>query len=251
MPNKPASSEAVRRLVLLRTLVAALGERATPPWWRTQFLTYVGLRALDRVFPRTATQAALESTTVVARAAHDKRIGVGRRYHFFRLPANLEQSLIDALMKESFHTEAAAVLKKAQNELLQELAAIADSPTIPSGEGAIRLGPVGHLLETSGIAEMAAHYRASFATGHRLFPYFDECEAHLAGLWGSVASWPDRWGGRPDDRARPKAESATAVAEVGFRAGAKRAECGGVLPGARVARVPFLLVEEAAAGGRA
>jgi len=176
MPNHPASSEVVHRLVLLRALVAALGERTTPPWWRTQFLTDVGLRALDRVFPRTATQAALESTTVVARADHDKRIGVGRRYHLFRLPTNLEQSLIDALKEESFHTEATAVLKKAQNELLQELAAIADSATIPSGEGAVRIGPARQLLETSGIEEMAAYYRASFATGHRLFPYFDEEE---------------------------------------------------------------------------
>jgi hypothetical protein len=176
MPNKPASSEAVRRLVLLRTLVAALGERANPPWWRTQFLTDVGIRALDRVFPRTATQAALESTTVVARADHDKRIGVGRRYHLFRLPTNLEQSVLDALKEELFHTEATAVLKKPQHELLQELAAMAKSPRNPSGEGAIRIGPAGRLLETSGIAEMAAHYRASFETGHRLFPYFDEEE---------------------------------------------------------------------------
>jgi len=32
-----------RRLLLLRTIVAALGERTAPPWWRTRFLTDVGL----------------------------------------------------------------------------------------------------------------------------------------------------------------------------------------------------------------
>src|SRR5277367_6225467 len=56
-------------------------------------------------------------------------------------------------------------------------------------------------------------------------------------------------GGRRDDAAGTKQASTTEVEEVDFRAGAERAECGGVLPGARVARVTFLLVEEAAAGG--
>ena len=36
------------------------------------------------------------------------------------------------------------------------------------------------------------------------------------------------------------------MAKVDFRAGAKRAKCGGVLPGARVGQVAFLVVEEAA-----
>jgi len=38
------------------------------------------------------------------------------------------------------------------------------------------------------------------------------------------------------------------VARADFRAAAKWAECGGVLPRAEVARVAFLLVEETAAG---
>ena len=41
------------------------------------------------------------------------------------------------------------------------------------------------------------------------------------------------------------------MAEAGKRAGAERAECGGVLPGARVVRAVLLRLEEAAArGGR-
>src|SRR5208283_2476564 len=56
-------------------------------------------------------------------------------------------------------------------------------------------------------------------------------------------------GGRRDEAAGTKQASTAEVEEVDFRAGAGRAECGGVLPGARVGRVTFLLVEEAAAGG--
>ena len=43
----------IRQYLLLRTIIAALGERVTPPWWRTQFLTDFGLRTIARVFPRT------------------------------------------------------------------------------------------------------------------------------------------------------------------------------------------------------
>src|SRR5579883_605882 len=54
--------------------------------------------------------------------------------------------------------------------------------------------------------------------------------------------------GRHSDAARTEQESAGEVAAAGFRAGAERAECGGVLPGASVVRAALLLVEEAAAG---
>jgi hypothetical protein len=179
MRNKAASSEAVHRLVVLRTLVAALGERATPPWWRTQFLTEVGLRTLGRVFPRTAIRTALESTTIVARADHDKRIGIGRRYHLFRLPTALEHVLIDATTEESFRVEATALVKKQRDDLLCELAKAANSRAAPTAEGPIRLVPAVRLLERSAIEEMAAHYRTSVETGRRVFPYFEEAEECL------------------------------------------------------------------------
>ena len=56
-------------------------------------------------------------------------------------------------------------------------------------------------------------------------------------------------GGRHSDTARTEQEGASEVAEADLRAGAERAECGGVLPGASVVRAALLLVEEAAAGG--
>src|SRR5579885_635574 len=50
--------------------------------------------------------------------------------------------------------------------------------------------------------------------------------------------------GRHSDAARTEQESAGEVAAAGFRAGAERAECGGVLPGAPLVRAALLLVEE-------
>jgi hypothetical protein len=59
--------EQARKILLARTIVAALGERMAPQRWRAQFLSDVGLRALTRVFPRTAASAALNSVLIVAR----------------------------------------------------------------------------------------------------------------------------------------------------------------------------------------
>lgn len=43
----------IESLVRARFLVASLGEITSPPWWRSQATTPVGLRALERLFPRT------------------------------------------------------------------------------------------------------------------------------------------------------------------------------------------------------
>lgn len=166
-------------MILLRTIIAALGERMNPPWWRTQFLTDVGLRTLGRVFPRTAIRTALESTTIVARADHDKRIGIGRRYHLFRLPTALEHVLIDAMMEEPFCVEATALVKEQRDDLLCELAKLANLRAVPTTEGPFKLAPAVLLLERSAIEEMAAHYRTSVETGRRVFPYFEEAEDRL------------------------------------------------------------------------
>ena len=124
MADKAESTEATMELALLRALVAALGERTTPPWWRTQFLTDVGLRALARVFPRTAPSAAVSSTTIAAQADHDKRIGVGRRFHLFRLPQDLERFLSAALSEDQLRIRVAELVRDEFGRLLHEIANI-------------------------------------------------------------------------------------------------------------------------------
>src|SRR2546425_5415498 len=97
-------------MILLRAVVAALGERADPPWWRTQFLTEAGLRATQRIFPRTGVAAAIKSTSAAAKAEHDRLIGIGGRYHLFRLPTSLENGVAHALSETDMLTELGRVL---------------------------------------------------------------------------------------------------------------------------------------------
>src|SRR5260370_1713187 len=95
-------TENIRNILQLRRIVAALGERTTPPWWRTQFLSEFGVRALTRVFPRTSASAALNSVLIAAREDHDKRIGIGGRHHLFRLPARIHLPAILLMSQQPF-----------------------------------------------------------------------------------------------------------------------------------------------------
>jgi hypothetical protein len=175
-PNRAISPAVVHKLALLRALVAALGERLNPPWWRSQFLTEVGLRAMGRLFPRTVVSASLSSVTIAARADHDRRIGVGRRYHLFRFPATLEPMIIDAEKSDSFNAEVFKVLNRPLNGLVESLTVLANDRRVKPTDGPIRLGAPQRLFEVSGIEEIAAHYRASVEASRRAFPYFEAAE---------------------------------------------------------------------------
>jgi hypothetical protein len=176
MVGKPEFGQSVSSLIHLRTIVAALGERTSPPWWRTQFLSNVGLRTIGRIFPRTAIRAALESTCIVARADHDRRIGVGRAYHLFRLPTSLEGALSTLTMDDQFCAEVTAMLAQPKEDLVRSLSTITNSRKAEAVEGPIRLGLAERLLEPAGLEEMASHYRSSLEIGRRVFPYFESEE---------------------------------------------------------------------------
>jgi hypothetical protein len=166
------SSGQIYDLLQLRTIVAVLGERVTPPWWRTQFLTDVGLRALIRVFPRTAASAALNSVLIAARDDHDKRIGVGHRYHLFRLPSTTEHALAALLSGEAFEARTTDIVSRGRDDLIHQIATMAHGRDEVPADGPVRVGSTGN-IGRSGIERLAAEYHHSFETNRRAFPYFD------------------------------------------------------------------------------
>jgi hypothetical protein len=67
MLNAYDHDELLDYILVLRTLVLALGEISNPPWWRTKFMSNVGISFLQRIYPRTYFLAALNSAGKAAR----------------------------------------------------------------------------------------------------------------------------------------------------------------------------------------
>jgi len=167
------SSDPLYDLLLLRTFVAVLGERATPQWWRTQFLTDIGLRTLTRVFPRTAPSAALSSVVIAARDDHDKRIGIGRRYHLFRLPSNMEHALATRLTMAAFAVRMTDIVSRGRDDLIHQIATMVNGRDAAPAGGPVRVGSTAD-IGRDGIERLATEYHHSFETDRRAFPYFDD-----------------------------------------------------------------------------
>jgi hypothetical protein len=165
--------ESVRRLAGLRLVTAATGERVAPPWWRTQFLTEAGLRSTRRIFPRTALGSALACVTEAARAEHDSRIGIGGRYHLFRLPPRIEQQLASSLNESAFSAELEDAIKGGLEHVLSMLERLSTGAKLTPKDGPVSLGEIGQLLKSQSFAEIAALYRGAAASGRRSYPYFE------------------------------------------------------------------------------
>ena len=172
-----AETEIIRWLVRVRIVVAALGEGASPPWWRTQFLTDVGLRTARRVFPRTALACALNSVSIAARADHDRRIGVGGRYHLFRLPSAVEHRIAGEVGEESLGAEIGSLIANGRVDgLIQTLTDASNGRHVVGADGPVNLGSISRVVEKSNVEELAAYYHSSIESGRRVFPYFEDVE---------------------------------------------------------------------------
>ncbi|MGA2226201.1 MAG: BrxE family protein [Syntrophobacteraceae bacterium] len=159
----------VETLLKLRTLVAYLGEKDQFNWWDTNFLSITGQRFLKVNFPRSAFSAGVHSVTEAAKQLHDSRIGRGRVFHLFRLPAETEEKLHNLLLNSDPATLPSYLGPKEQ--AFMELRKMSDS-TLDAPEGPVQVGTGKNILSEFAIGEMAKHYYAAFNSGKQTFPYF-------------------------------------------------------------------------------
>ena len=157
-------------LLELRILVLTLGEARHAGWWKSQFLSPVGLSFLERIYPRTTFAAAVRSGSRAALAAHDASIGRGTVFRLFRLPRHLEREIETTLTELSGRLETRfEPLLDDHAALLAQLEALADGATSSSVVGPVSLahGP-GELTPA-----LAAAYLRAFRDGAQAFPYFE------------------------------------------------------------------------------
>jgi len=167
-------SQWIEDLVKARFLVASLGEGASPPWWRSQATGEIGLRMLERLFPRTAVTAGLELASRAARLEHDARIGRGGVYHLFRLPSGDEAAVLDLVGR----AEADAILRELaagdREGKLQRLSELADGVGARDGSGPVYRGPIQELRRGGALRAVCAVYERAFRSEQPVYPYLGE-----------------------------------------------------------------------------
>lgn len=158
----------------LRALVAALGECARPPWWKTEFMTETGFRFLERLYPRSYFRAAVHAAGQAACQIHDNAVGRLGVYHLFRLPESLEVEMyrVPSSADEEFVNEFRMSLGDA-TRLLNMLGTLCGpAPGTEIGFGARRLGTASDLGNSSALTKVAMFYFNAFGHGQSGFPYF-------------------------------------------------------------------------------
>lgn len=163
--------QSVSAVLYLRILVLTLGEMQHAGWWKSQFLSQVGLSFLDRLYSRSAFAAAVRSAARAAQLVHDANIGKGAVFHLFRLSPELERKIDTMLVKQSAELEKHYLpLLLNRPALLTELAKLANNTAASAATGPLRL------TANSGqwLAVLAAAYEAAFREEGQVYPYFEE-----------------------------------------------------------------------------
>ncbi|HVC35066.1 MAG TPA: BrxE family protein [Chloroflexota bacterium] len=162
-------------IIQARLLVANLGEGISPPWWRSQATSPVGLRMLGRLFPRTAVAAALETASRAASLEHDARIGRVGAYHLFRLPAADEAAVRDFLRSdEGRHCLEDVARLDGTDSRLAALTQLAGGEAAPGTHGPVHCGTLATLQRGRALPRLCATYAAGLRAASPVFPYLGE-----------------------------------------------------------------------------
>lgn len=157
----------VPSIAAARLLVGALGERVG--WWQSTCTDPTAKRTFEKLFPRTAPRAALESVAAVARRDHDQSFGP-RLTHLFRLPDHLEDRVAAWLASP----EADLAWPPADVAGIRAALAPFARAFDPAGQGQVSLGGPGRLVRRDALEEMVGCYLALAERGKRSTPFFED-----------------------------------------------------------------------------
>jgi hypothetical protein len=147
-----------------------MGEKPQGNWWQTSFFAPGSHAFFDPIFSRTRLLAQCNGVTQAAALVHDERIGVGRVYHLFRLPEDLEQQIFKALQDDNVIARIDAMLADAE-QAMAYLCSV-DGSRQSDGIGPVFIGQTGELSSTSSWEKVAALYAGAFERDQPIYPYF-------------------------------------------------------------------------------
>ena len=162
--------EYLEHLATLRAVVGFLGERDQSGWWPSSFFGAGSSAFVTPVFPRTHFLAQCLGVTGAALKVHDERIGVGRVFHLFRLPEDLEQGIHRVLHDDS-------CVANIREKLVDREAAMRflNEGQLKGGgdiQGPVLVADTESLRTSAAWGRVAQVYSQGFAEGAAKFPYF-------------------------------------------------------------------------------
>ena len=162
----------IQTICKLRAVVGYLGERDQHGWWQSSFFSPSSSAFLAPLFARTQVLAQVSSVTQAATLVHDERIGVGRVYHLFRLPEDIERRIHQALYEPEL-CQALYALTLSQGSGLEYLE---EAYTSSTGDlvGPTYLGQVQLIHQEATWLKVASCYRLAFENGIQILPYFSD-----------------------------------------------------------------------------
>jgi hypothetical protein len=157
-------------LATMRAVVGFLGEREQHNWWQSSFFSAQSRAFLAPVFGQTQLLAQATGVTRAASLVHDERIGVGRVFHLFRLPEDVEQGVHQTIQQPAAAQRVATVVahKEAALQYLQDVA----RTTSATGVGPTHVGNERSLRDARTWRTVAAQYAHAFTTGDEVYPFF-------------------------------------------------------------------------------
>lgn len=165
------NTQHIKNIAYLRMAVGLLGEQANPKWWTSSFCNAQSKVFLSPIIPRTYGFAQFQGVVCAAAIVHDDRIGVGKVFHLFRLPEDIEQALLKTAKDEikGYFTD---IMKDAVSaaRFLFELGGRIQKASL----GPVKVGPLSALRNASAWKDTAACYLNGFENKRETFPFFSD-----------------------------------------------------------------------------
>ena len=157
-------------IISLRIAVSILGEKADPKWWNSNWFSNSADSFLRPVFRNKFGITIYHGSMEASMRVHDERIGVGRVYHLFRLPEEMELKINSIVLGDKCDPI------KELNESEQAKKFIGDLSLDNSFSeiGPNRVGSFKDLIGKKWIRQLASNYKSAFENSKQTFPYFSE-----------------------------------------------------------------------------
>jgi len=163
----------LKSIAKLRILIGYLGEEKQSNWWSSSFFAPESDVFLNPIFGKTAFIAQYQGVKEAATRVHDEHIGVGKVYHLFRLPENIELALFQLLHDAKFVSEIKEIIsdKEKAQHFLSDL--IMSASKIK--EGPVLIGNIDDFFMEESLSDIANLYHSAFLNGVQAIPY---CKDH-------------------------------------------------------------------------